>query len=54
MGKHTINWREYPPLKECTDMGDTNGNVIDIEIKILEDVAIHLEKDDCEKEKHIH
>lgn len=26
------DWNNYPPIEECTDMGDTNGNVMDLEI----------------------
>ena len=31
--KSKVNWEDYPKIEKCTDMGDTNGNKMDIEVK---------------------
>lgn len=48
MREYTINWNDYPTIEECTDMGDANGNKMDMEIGELEDRVIELGE---EKEK---
>ena len=35
--KSKVNWEDYPKIEKCTDMGDTNGNKMDIEVKEAED-----------------
>lgn len=40
--EHTENWKNYPLIEECTDMGDTNGNKLDVEIGEIEDRVIAL------------
>lgn len=51
MGKHTIDWNNYPPIEECTDMGDKNGNLLDVELGGLEDKVILAEEENKENEK---
>lgn len=36
------NWNDYPAIEECTDMGDTNGNKMNVEMGRLEDRIIRL------------
>lgn len=49
MGKHTINWDNYPPVGEYTDMGDTNGNKLNIAIEGAEDRVAARKKKNWEK-----
>lgn len=44
MKEHTKNWKNYPLIDKCTDMGDTNGNKLDVEIEEIKDRAIALEE----------
>ena len=42
--KSKVNWEDYPKIEKCTDMGDTNGNKMDIEVKEAEGRPITSEK----------
>ena len=49
MGKRRyekIDWSGCPPIEECTNMGDTNGNKMDIEVKETEGRPIPFEKEE--------
>ncbi len=37
-----IDWPKYPPVEQCTDMGDTNGNAMDDEILEIDDRSIYV------------
>lgn len=54
MGKHTINWNNYPPIEECTDMGDTNGNRLDIGIEDIKGIFAECHNMDFSCSKHLH
>lgn len=40
------NWEDYPKIEKCTDMGDTNGNKMHVEIKGTEGRTITSEKEE--------
>lgn len=42
--KSKVNWEDYPKIEKCTDMGDTNRNKMDIEVKGTEGRTIISEK----------
>lgn len=43
MGK--APWNDYPPIEECTDMGDTNRNFTDISFEEIDKRIITLDKE---------
>lgn len=53
MGKHTIDWNNYPSIEECMDMGDKNGNVLDVELGGLEDKVILAEEENKENQNNL-
>lgn len=39
-----VPWNNYPPIEECTDMGDINGNAMDISAEEIDKRIITLDK----------
>lgn len=44
--KSKVNWEDYPKIEKCTDMGDTNGNKMDIEVKGIREIPAASEREE--------